>query len=70
VQYTHFALPLDQLLSGERLPYDLDAPLAVFGQGFETRTGRSRNYATAATATSSLSPANDTADTPGSSTAA
>jgi hypothetical protein len=35
VQYTHFALPLDQLLSVERLPYDHDASLAVFGQDFE-----------------------------------
>jgi hypothetical protein len=35
VQYTHFALPLDQLLSVQRLPYDHDASLAVFGQDFE-----------------------------------
>ena len=35
VQYTHFALPLDQLLNGERLPYDHGESLAVFGQDFE-----------------------------------
>jgi len=35
VQYTHFSVPLDQLLSGERLPYDHDVSLAVFGEDFD-----------------------------------
>jgi hypothetical protein len=35
VQHTHFALPLDRLLSGERLPYDRAASLAVFGEDLE-----------------------------------
>ena len=35
VQYTDAALPLDELLAGAQLPYDLDASLAVFGEGFD-----------------------------------
>jgi hypothetical protein len=35
VQYTHLALPLDQLLAGAPLPYDHDASLAIFGEDFE-----------------------------------
>lgn len=37
VQYTHYALPLERLLAGERLPYDGDTPLAVFGRDSTTR---------------------------------
>jgi hypothetical protein len=35
VQYTHFAMPLERLLLGGELPYDVDTSLAVFGQGFD-----------------------------------
>jgi rhodanese-related sulfurtransferase len=35
VRNTHAALPLDRLLHGDRLPYDVDASLAVFGQGID-----------------------------------
>jgi hypothetical protein len=35
VQYTHFAIPVERLLLGGELPYDVDASLAVFGEGFD-----------------------------------
>ena len=35
VQYTHTAVPLHELVRGARLPYDLGASLAVFGEGFD-----------------------------------
>jgi hypothetical protein len=34
-EYTHVAVPLDQLLHGARVPYGRDASLAVFGEGFD-----------------------------------
>lgn len=43
VQYTHYALPLERLLAGERLPYDGDTPLAVFGRGFDD-TARAADF--------------------------
>jgi hypothetical protein len=38
VQYTHAAMPLEQVLQGGRLPYDHDASLAVFGESFDDTT--------------------------------
>lgn len=35
VGHTHTALPLAQILRGAQLPYDCEAPLAVFGEGFD-----------------------------------
>ena len=35
VKYAHYAVPLDALLEGAPLPYERDASLAVFGEGFD-----------------------------------
>ncbi len=45
VQWTHFALPLDRLLAGDRLPYDIDESLAVFGLALGIPHKRSKSCA-------------------------
>jgi hypothetical protein len=66
VQYTHFAIPLERLLLGGELPYDVDTSLAVFGEGFDDTAPLSMSCVAVGTLTSSHCPENAMVVTPGS----